>query len=232
MLRTIHIGVPLPISYPVHPSAEFEPGVFAQLTILGNDIMATISDGTAPLGLIDDSRTNSFSKPQIDEITEIRIDTRDIETDENGHLVNARDAVGYLDFPNIIEGSFTSDVNIILNLINGVITVPAGTELNYDSNGDGVNDSFKLISSYIYRIANKPGDDTTIGSNRITIYYQKGFYATDQYDTRQAYPLNQTLYVGLDGKLTSKQPTPSHPGIAFVTGPPTSVESTLEFFLL
>lgn len=232
MLNTIHIGNALPVSYPVHPSAEFQPGMIAQLTIIGNDIVATISDGTAPIGIIDDSRTNSFTRNQIDEVVEIMVEPADIELDENNYRVNSRDVVGYLKFPNILENSFISDISLILNPVNGVVTVPAGTVLNYDANNDGLMDSFKIISNYIYRIANKPGDDSTIGSNRITVYYQRGIYATDQFDPKQMYPLNSTLYVGLDGRLTTLQPTADHPGVAVVTGPPSAINSTLEFLWL
>lgn len=231
MLRVIHTGNALPISYPIHPSAEFEPGMAAQLTILGNDIMVTVSDGTAPIGIIDDSRTNAFTRPQIDEIVEIFLQESDIGID-NGYRVNLRDAIGYLKFPNILEESFTSDVTLHLNPVNGVVIVPAGTPLNYDLNKDGALDGFKIVCNYIYRIANKPGDDTTLGSNRVTVHYHRGIYATDQFDTRQIYPLNATLYVGLDGRFTTKQPTPDHPGVAIVTGPPSSIESSLELLLL
>lgn len=232
MLKIIHSNSGLPISYPVHPSAEFEPGMFGQLTTIGNDIMVTVSDGTCPLGIIDDSRTNSFTRPMIDEIIQIEVDSDDIEENENGYKVNSRDVTGYLKNPYILESSFISDVGIILNPINGVVTVPAGTVLNDDADGNDVLDGFKIICNYIYRIANKPGDDTTIGSQRVTIHYTRGFYATDQFDTRQIYPLNATLYVGLDGRLTTEQPTAGHPGVAFVTAPPSAIESSLELVLL
>lgn len=232
MLRVIHIGNALPVSYPIHPSAEFEPGMAAQLTILGNDIMATVSDGTAPIGIIDDSRTNAFTKPQVDEVVEVVLSDDDIEVDGNGYRVNSSDAIGYLKFPNILEDTFISDVTLILNPVNGVVTIPAGTQLNYDADDTGQLNGFKIICNYIYRIANKPGDDTTLGSNRVTVYYQRGIYATDQFDTRQVYPLNATLYVGLDGRFTVKQPTQGHPGIAVVTGPPSAIDGTLEFMWL
>ena len=121
---------------------------------------------------------------------------------------------------------------LVLNNVNGIVTVPAGTELNYDSDDDGANDSFRLVTNYIYRVAGRPGDDTTVGTGRITIHYQRGIYATDQFDTTQVYPLNATLYVGLDGKLTSSQPTDDHPGVALCTGPPSATIGTLEFMLL
>jgi hypothetical protein len=232
MLKVIHIGNALPVSYPIHPSAEFEPGMAAQLTILGNDIMATVSDGTAPIGIIDDSRTNAFTRPQVDEVVEIVLSEDDIEVDGNGYRVNSSDAIGYLKFPNILEDTFISDVTLILNPVNGVVTIPAGTQLNYDSDDNGQLDGFKIVCNYIYRIANKPGDDTTLGSNRVTVYYQRGIYATDQFDTRQVYPLNATLYIGLDGRFTVKQPTQDHPGIAVVTGPPSAIDGTLEFMWL
>lgn len=230
MLKVIHSGNALPMSLSVDPTAEFEPGMFAQLGLIGNDIVASVSDGTAPLGIIDDVRTSAFTRPQIDEI--ILVDAQNTIIDGNGKRVSTVDVTGVLEYPNIIENSFTSTTSVILNSVNGVVTIPAGTEVNLDSTDDGTNDSFRIIVNYIYRIAGKPGDDTTVGSGRITIHYQRGIYATDQFDTTQAYPLNITLYIGLDGKLTSAQPTDSHPGVALCTGPPSSSIGTLEFLLL
>lgn len=230
MLKVIHTGNALPMSLSVDPTAEFEPGMFAQLGLIGNDIVAGISDGTAPLGIIDDVRTNAFTKPQVDEI--VIVDAQGSTIDSNGKRVSTVDVTGVLEYPNIIENSFTATISVILNVVNGIITIPAGTELNYDADGDGENDSFKVITNYIYRIAGKPGDDTTIGSGRVTIHYQRGIYATDQFDTTQVYPINCTLFVGLDGKLTSAQPTASHPGVALCTGPPSAAIGTLEFMLL
>ena len=50
MLKVIHAGNAMPMSLPVDPTSEFEPGMFAQLGLIGNDIIATVSDGTAPIG--------------------------------------------------------------------------------------------------------------------------------------------------------------------------------------
>ena len=230
MLKVIHSGNAMPMSLPVDPTSEFQPGMFAQLGLLGNDSVATVSDGTAPLGIIDDIRSTAFTKSKVDEIVVIKVNS--VETDSNGNLVSSNDLTGVLEHPHITESSFTSTVSVLLNVVNGIVTVPAGTKLNYDSDSDGTYDSFKIICNYIYSVAAKPGDDTTIGSGRITIHYQRGIYASDQFDTTQVYPLNSTLYVGLDGKLTSKQPTASHPGVAICTGPPTAANGTLEFMLL
>jgi hypothetical protein len=230
MLKVIHTGNALPMSLPVDPTSEFEPGMFAQLGLIGNDTVASVSDGSAPLGIIDDVRSQSFTKPQMDEITIVNV--RATETDENGNLVNVEDVNGILEYPNIVEKSFTSTMSVVLNYVNGVITIPSGTELNYDADGDGVNDSFKVITNYIYKVGGIPGDDSTLGTGRVTIHYQRGIYATDQFDTTQIYPLNATLYVGRDGKLTSKQPSDLHPGVAVCTGPPSAASGTLEFMLL
>lgn len=230
MLKIIHAGNAMPLSIAVDPTAEFEPGMFAQLGLIGNDTVASVSDGTAPMGIIDDVRTTAFTKTQIDEVILINVAASTI--DDNGNRVNVEDVTGVLEFPNVIEDSFTSTVGVVLNNVNGIVTVPAGSELNYDSDGDGINDSFNIVVNYIYRVAGRPGDDTTIGSGRITIHYQRGIYATDQFDTTQVYPLNANLYVGLDGKLTSRQPTENHPGVAICTGPPSASIGTIEFMLL
>ena len=217
MLKVIHSGNALPMSLSVDPTAEFEPGMFAQLGLIGNDIVASV-------------RTSAFTRAQVDEV--VVINAQSSEIDDNGNRVSTVDVTGVLEFPHIIESSFTSTISIVLNTVNGVMTVPSGTELNHDSSGDGTYDSFKIVTNYIYRIAGKPGDDTTVGSGRITIHYQRGIYATDQFDTTQMFPVNCTLYVGLDGKLTSSQPTDNHPGVAVCTGPPSAAIGTLEFMLL
>jgi hypothetical protein len=230
LLKVIHTGNAMPMSLPVDPTAEFEPGMFAQLGLIGNDIVGSVSDGTAPLGIIDDVRTTAFTKAQVDEV--VVATAQAIEVNSNGYRVNTEDLTGILEFPNIVEDSFTSTISVVLNTVNGVVTIPAGTVLNHDSDGDGDYDSFRVIVNYIYRVAGTPGDDTTVGSGRITLHYQRGIYATDQFDTTQVYPVNATLYVGLDGKITSKQPTANHPGVAVCTGPPSASIGTIEFMLL
>jgi hypothetical protein len=232
MLKVIHSGNAMPMSLPVDPTAEFQPGMFAQLKLIGNDIVAGVSDGTAPLGIIDDVRTTSFTKAQIDEIIQISVSDNNIAIDENGSRVNISDVNSPLEHPHIIQSSFTSSVSVFLNYVNGIISVPAGTPLNYDYDGDGAFDGYKIVVNYIYRVATKPGDDSTISSGRVTIHYQRGIYASDQFDTTQVYPLNATLYIGLDGMLTTKQPTENHPGVAICTGPPSATIGSLEFLLL
>lgn len=232
MLKVIHSGNAMPMSLPVDTTSEFQPGYFCQLKLIGNDIVAGVSDGTAPIGIIDDVRSSAFTRPQVDEIVTIQISENNIAVNENGHLVNISEVNSPLEFPHIIQTSFISSISVYLNYVNGIITVPAGTQLNFDSDNDGVFDSIKVVVNYVYRIATKPGDDSTISSGRITVHYQRGIYATDQYDTTQIYPLNATLYVGLDGMLTSKQPTENHPGVALCTGAPSATIGTVEFLLL
>lgn len=227
MFRVVHNPTPYPISYPVHPSAEFQPGYIAQITVIGNDAVMTVSDGTAPIGIIDDSKTSSFSRVQIDEIVEIVVKPEDIV----GGLTT-RDYDGYLEYPYVLDNSFTSTKTIILNATNGIVTIPEGTAVETFV-VDGVTvQGFKMICNYAYKIANQPGADTTLGSNMVTVHYTRGWYETDQFDSTALYPLNATLYVGLDGKLTTKQVTSRHPGVAVVTGPPSSLNSTLQFMWL
>jgi hypothetical protein len=205
----------------------FEPGMVGQLTVMGNEIFVTVSDGTAPFGLLDDIRVSAFQRAQIDEISVIQIPT---VSDGYGNLVATMQVEKSLEFSNIIRSSFTTSVpGTILNEVNGTLIIPIGTPANFDSDGDSIPDSVRSILSYRYHVPNIPGDDSTIGSGRATVWIDRGIFETDQFDTTQPYPLNALLYVGPDGRLTTKQPKPTTPGIAIVTGPPTSLVSTLEF---
>lgn len=136
MLRAVSIGHPHSTSFPVDPDAEFEPGMIGQLKVInGLEIVLSVSDGLAPLGIIDD----------------------------------------------------------VKNEIN----------------------------------------NTTLGSNRVTIWLSpNSIWQTDQYDVSQPYLLNSILYCGADGRLTSAQPTPIHPGLAIVLRPPTAFNALLEFLWL
>lgn len=227
MLRLIQVGNALPFSYPVDPSSTFEPGQIGQLKQVGQDIVAGLSDGTAPIGIIDDVRTAAFTNTAIDEV--VLISATGV-LDAYGKYVSTADAKTELNNANIVASSFVSDTeNLILNPVNGVITAPAGTELNFDVDGDGLPDSIKVIVSYVYNVTSLPGDDTTIGSNRLTIWFTRGIYATDQFDTKQRYPLGAALFVNESGKLTTKQITPQHPPVGVVTGPPSALVNSLEF---
>ncbi len=115
---------------------------------------------------------------------------------------------------------------------NGVIVFLAGTELNFDLDGDGTPDAIRTVVSYSYQIPNIPGDDSTLASQRVTVWFQRMLAATDQFETNQKYPVNAPLFVNESGKLTTRQISPDHPAIALVTGPPNSIDTTMEFMWL
>jgi hypothetical protein len=108
----------------------------------------------------------------------------------------------------------------------------AGTELNMDADGDGIFDSIRTVVSYTYYVPNVPGDDSTIASGRVTVWLTRCICQTDQFDTTQRYPINAPLFVNEEGKFTSRQPSTNHPGVALVTGSPSSVWSSLELLYL
>jgi len=229
VLRLISVGNTLPISYPVSPTDSFQAGQIAQLKVIGNEIVAGVSDGTAPLGIIDDVNTSAFTAPVTDEVVDVAV----VAISDGYQLVAAVDTKEELQFSNIVRSSFVADIEgITLNEVNGVITVAAGTPLNLDADGDGTLDSVRVIVSYIYRIANIPGDNTTAGSARMTVWFQRGIFETDQFDTTQRYVVNATLFVNAEGQLTTQQITANHPGVGIVSGPPTGIVQTLEFLWL
>jgi hypothetical protein len=185
------------------------------------------------LGIIDDVNTKSFSQPAIDE--EVIFGPDLIGTPvvgPGGQLVTGHDVMTVLQNPSIVKGSFVSNYPVIINYKNGVAKVPAGSFLNYASIVGGTLDSIRIIVSYIYQVPDLPGDNSTIGSGRITVWFTRGIFGTDIFDTTQGYPLNCPLYSGLDGKLTSKQPFVNAPGIAICIGPPTALDNMLQFMLL
>ena len=225
MLRLVQVGNTLPASFICDPSCEFQPGMIAELTVIGNQVMATVSNGTAPIGVIDDIKTRSFSNVSWNEA--VIVPAVGI-VGPNGNLITPIDIKAELRKPNIIPTSFNADVDVILNPINGVITFPAGTSLNYDLIGSGTPNAIRTIVNYTYQVANIPGDDSTQGSGRMTVWFNRMFFQTDQYETNQQYPVRANLYCSENGFLTTRRPSPIHPAIAMVTAPPTPMNPMIE----
>jgi hypothetical protein len=231
MFRVIQTGNSQPFSFPVDPSAEFLPGQMAQLNVMGNNVVCGVSDGTAPIGAIDDIKTNSFMSTSIDEVV-IAGPIAGV-VGPGGCLVTPVDVKTELNNAGISAGSFVSDpVDVELIPRNGVVIFLAGTELNLDADGDGIPDSIRTVVSYTYFVPNVPGDDSTHGSGRVTVWFQRFIGQTDQFDTTQRYPINANLFVNEEGKLTTRQPSENHPGVAIVSGSPTSVFGSVEFIFL
>lgn len=200
--------------------------MIAELTVIGNQVMATVSKGTAPIGVIDDIKTKAFTTVSWNEE---KIAPVSGVLNSDNKLVSPIDVKVELEHPNVLASSFISDVPCYLNTNNGVITFLAGTELNYDIDGDTIPDAIRAIVSYTYQVPNIPGDDSTIGSGRVTVWFDRMFAQTDQYETNQQYPVRANLYVSEAGLLTTRRPSEFHPAVAMVTAPPTPLNSMIEF---
>lgn len=229
MLRLTQVGNSLPFSFAVDPSAEFQPGQIAQLNVMGNQIVCGVSDGTCPLGIIDDMKSNSFTAAAIDEV---KIVPAVGVLSTNGQLVTPTDIKTELENSNIVERSFMNDIDVLLIPRNGVIIIPQGTPLNFDNTGSGSPDSIRVVVSYTYQVPNIPGDDTTSASGRVTVWFQRIIAQTDQFETNQRYPVNANLFVSESGLLTTRMPSVNHSAVAIVTAPPTSLQESLEFLWL
>jgi hypothetical protein len=197
----------------------------AELTIIGNQVMATVSNGTAPIGIIDDIKTKAFTNVSWNET--IIVPAMGVPG-PNNTLVTPVDIKAELRKPNVVPNSFTSTVNVVLNPINGVICFVAGTVLNFDLAGTGTPNAIKAIVNYTYQVANIPGDDSTQGSGRMTVWYERMFFQTDQYETNQQYPLRANLYCSEVGQLTTRRPGHIHPAVGMVSAPPSALNSMLE----
>jgi hypothetical protein len=227
MLKLIQVSNTLPACFICDPSASFQPGQIAELTVIGNQVMATVSNGTAPIGIIDDIKTVAFTNVSWNEI--IIVPATGV-LNPSGQLVTPIDIKAELRKPNIISNSFSSTVNVVLNQVNGVITFVAGTVLNFDLLGTGQPNAIRTIVNYTYQVPNIPGDDSTLGSGRMTVWFNRMFFQTDQYETNQQYPVRQNLYVSETGFLTTRRPSNIHPAVGMVTAPPTQQNPMIECF--
>ena len=232
MLRVISVGQSLPDSFKVDPNSEFLPGMIAQLGVFANSVVMGVSDGTAPYGIIDDIKTTKFSTSVWDE--QVVVSSPGI-MGPNNMMVTPVDITYLLLNPNIIPQSFVSNpVPVQLVPRNGAIIIPAGTPLNYDLVGSGAFNAVKTLVRYSYYIPNITGDDSTAGSERISVWYGRGRFQTDQMETNQSYSVNANLFVSETGLLTTRQSSPNISSIAICTAPPSPVSglSFLEFLWL
>lgn len=221
----MQVGNTLPVSFICDPSAEFQPGQIAELTVIGNQVMATVSNGTAPVGVIDDIKTKAFTNVSWNEV--VIVPAVGVIGPDNV-IVTPVDIKTELRRPNIVPSSFNSTVNLVLNPINGVVTFVAGTALNFDAIGNGTPNAIRTVVNYTYQVANIPGDDSTQGSGRMTVWFERMFFQTDQYETNQQYPVRANLYVSEIGFLTTRRPSSIHPAVAMVTAPPTPMNPMIE----
>ena len=231
MLRLIEIFNTIPFSFPVSPSAQFQPGFVAQLTVEGQQVVANVSNGLAPIGIIDDMKTRAFTANAWDET--LIVPVANPVMNGNNQLVNPFDCKVELVNPNVLPSSFIS-IPVPCQLIprNGVVVFPAGTVLNYDLIGSGTPNAIKTNVRYTYQQPNIIGDDSTFGSNRVTVWINRGLFATDCFETNQDFPVNANLFVSELGFLTTRQPAPNYPGVAIVTGPPSAIDASLQFLWL
>jgi hypothetical protein len=229
LLRILQVGNNIPHSFIRDPSAEFLPGQCAQLTVIGNQVMATVSNGTAPIGIIDEIRTKAFTNVSWNEVVVVQAVG---VPGPGGTLITPIDIKAELRHAYVEPKSFVSDVDVQLIPTNGVIVFPAGTALNYDQLGTGSPNAIRTVLNYTYQIPNIPGDDSTLGSGRMTVWFTRMFFQTDQFETNQVYPVNANLYCSENGLLTTRRPSPIHPAIAIVSAPPTPINSMVECLYL
>lgn len=229
VLRVLYTSGDVHGLWPVDPSVEFEAGMIAGLLEVGGDILATVSDGCTipPIGIIDDVKTEAFSRPSLDEpvfIAAVGV------PDGYGNLISTVDVMGFLEHTNILPSTFVASMDVLLNPRNGNIIVPAGSTLNViDPDGDPAKTGFEVLVSYAYQVPDLPGEDTTAGSGKISVHIFRGIFTTDQFDAVVEYPLGGPLYCGKDGKLTSE---PNGPIVAMTTAPPSILINEIEFMWL
>lgn len=230
MLRILASGNSLPYSFSVDDSAEFQPGQIGQLTVLGNQVVCTVSNGTCPIGILDDVKMKAFTSVSWDEtVVEPAVGV----PNGAGQLVTTQDIKVELKNPNILPSSFIS-IPVPVQLIprNGVLIFPARTVLNFDLLGTGTPNAIKTNVRYTYQVPNIIGDDSTRASGRVTIWFQRMIAESDMFETNQSYPINSNLFVSELGLLTTRQPALNFPSVAIVLAPPSPIIGSLQFLWL
>jgi len=207
---------------------EFQAGMIAGLLELGGDIFATVSDGCniPPIGVLDDVKTEAFSKQSIDE--RVFIKSTGVP-DGYGNLISTVDTMGFLNNTNIIPSTFAASMDVLLNPRNGVVQVPAGSVLNSIDPLDPNKTGFEVFVSYTFQIPDLPGEDTTAGSGKVSVHIFRAIFSTDQFDPVVEYPLMAPLYCGRDGRVTTEA---NGPIIGIVTAPPSVLINDIEFMWL
>lgn len=212
----------VPASFTVDPSDTFEPGMIAQHKLFGNTTVVGTSDGRAPFGIIDDIRVNSFSAVAYNEDHKVLVTNPTITS---GRYYTSKDIYIPLNNPFIFPESFISSIPGDLNSRNGIITIMAGTELNFIDGGVPIG--INIFCSYRFAVAGLPGVDTTNGSGRITIHYGPMFIQTDQYETNMQYPVGAPLYCNEKGYFTTRKIEANYPPVGMVTDPPSAIYNFL-----
>jgi hypothetical protein len=212
-------------SAPVDPSSRFEAGQIAGLIQINGELFVTVSDGMSipPIGVIDDNKITAFTGTVVDEIQIVQAPVYE----QNGILLSSMDVMGALNETNIVESSFTTNLDIVLNPKKGTFIVPQNTPVNYD---DGSKIGFQLTASYRYAIVDFPGDDSTDGSGQISIHFNRGIFVTNIFDVLATYAPGQPLYVDSEGRLTSQET--QSPVVAIALQPASALTNELMFMWL
>jgi len=214
-------------SVPISPEATFQAGMIAGLTEINGQLFVTPSDGTNVLGIIDDDRTSAFSGNSIDEVSIVPAPY----VEQNGVLVSTIDVMGSLEEVNIIQSSFVTNIDLVLNPKKGTFVVPSGTPLNYEEDINQITTfGFEVQSSYRYQIADFPGADTTDGTGLVSIHFRRGIFTTNVFDVLSTINAGSDLYVNIEGVLTSQATT--SPVVAIALQPASSLNQELMFMWL
>lgn len=225
MLRIVQANTGRPVAYPVDPNGTFEPGMICQFRVISNEVFVGVSDGTAPVGIIDDIKTVAFTQPVIDETVIIPA-----TSEFDGYqFVSQIEASKELENSNIVPNTFAADVpGLQLNPVNGILRAPAGTPLNYTIDDAVTPNAIRTRVRYNFYVPNIPGEDSTAGSGRMTFWFTRGVFQTDQYEM-VPFAVNATLFVSQNGKLTTEQTMAEQPGVGMCIVPPTAHNPMLEF---
>ena len=241
MLKIVELFGSVPESYLVDTASHFQPGHFASLKIKNGELVAGISDGLNPIGVLDDIRSNYIRKIVISELVTLICNPFDIMfSTKHSAFVTKCPIKIELKHNNIVENSFICyEEGFKLDAKAGLLLIQEGTVCNVTTSNEtsishfvdkGTRNAFRLYCSYAYNVLSDRMDDSTKNSNRVTVWNKTIIAYTDMYDISQTYEKNVPLYVE-NGLLTSRKPTPHSKCIGMSLEEPTHDQPNLKFLL-
>lgn len=228
----------------VDPTVTFEAGQIGQLTVdpMGNTVVTLA--GSKPLGLIDDNKTTAFTQPIIGEVHYVATVAAATWYTDNAHLVSDSELVFLLSSTGAVAATCVRGVDYsVTSYANGIFAVFLAGLIDVavpylDMNHDGVADSVNIAMQYHFAVPGVAGQDTTLASGLVTMWFHKGEYSVSMYDSAASYAVNTKLYVGDGagghaplGVLTVAARTANTQVVGIVTQPPTASNPLLTTIL-
>lgn len=180
-----------PLSLAVSSTITFRPGMVGQLDATSTVIL---TDGTYPIGLLDDNKLATYHKKVVNESVVL---TGVVAS----NLMHSALTAGAFKVTNVAGTvTYANLADYTVNIVNGTIQ---RTALSTIASGQTVLVSYEYQLPSAESLSSQPsGFDDTAGSGKVAVWNAPGIYLTTEYDITLNYAVNECLYA-LNGIITN-----------------------------